>query len=167
MPATIIVSLSLCVCVCACIICFRSISLPLSRLYPVVVTCGELHRAIGISVCMVAAVRAGRRCLVGADIGTESASMVFSFTVEKGGAVGSWWQSAIAAWVVKIIGVVRGVVAVAAVHASGVVVVRAWSIVVVHVDSLVSLFVMGRHGEGSLIGIDVLAAADLATIIAW
>lgn len=166
MPATIIISLSLCVC--ACIICFRSISLSLSSLYPVVVTSGELHRAIGISICMVAAVRAGRRCLVrGADIGTESASMVFSFTVEKGVAVGSWRQSAIAAWVVIIIGVVRGVVAVAAVHASVVVIVRAWSIVVVHVDSLVSLFIMGRHGEGSLVGIDVLAAADLATIIAW
>lgn len=116
---------------------------------------------------MVAAVRARRRRLVGAHIGTESASIVFSFTVEKGGAVGSWWQSAVAVGVVKVIGVVRGVVAVAAVHASVVVVVSARSIVVVHVDSLISLFVMGRHGEGSLIGIDVLAAADFATIIAW
>lgn len=130
-------------------------------------TSRELHRSIGISVCMVAAVRAGRRCLVvGAEISTESASMVFSFTVEKGGAVGSWRQSTVAVGVVKVIGVVRGVVAVAAVHAGVVVVVSARSIVVVHVDSLIGLFIMGRHGEGSLIRVNVLAAGDFATIIA-
>lgn len=116
---------------------------------------------------MVAAVRTGRRCLVGAEIGTKSASIVFSFTVEKGGAVGSRRQSTVAVGVVKVIRVVRGVVAVAAVHASVVVVVGARSIVVVHVDSLISLFIMGRHGEGGLVRIDVLAAADFATIIAW
>lgn len=154
-------------CVCACIICFLSISLPFSRLYPVVVTSGELHRAIGISVCVVTAVRAGRRRLMVADISAESASMVFSFTVEKGGAVGSWRQSTIAVGIVKVIRVVRGVVTVAAVHAGVVVVVSARTIVVVHVDSLISFFIVGRHGESSLVRVDVLAATDFATIVAW
>jgi hypothetical protein len=148
-------------------LCFHLFSLPFS-LYPVVVTSGELNRAVGISVRMVAAVRARRWCLVdAADIGTKIASVVFSLTIEKGGAVGSCWQSAVAAWVVKVIGVVRGVVAVAAVHAGVVVVVSARSIVVVHVDSFISLFVMGRHGECGLVRVDVLAAADFAAIIAW
>jgi hypothetical protein len=146
--------------------CFLSI-FPSLRLYPVIVAGGELHRSISIGICMAAAVWARGRRLVAAQIGTEIASVVLSFAVEKWGAVGSWGQSTVAVRVVKVIGVVRSVVAVAAVHGGGVVVVRrAWSIVVVHVDSLISLFVVRRHGKGSLVGIDVLPPTELAVIVA-
>lgn len=39
-------------------------------------------------------------------------------------------------------------------------------IVVIHVDPLVSFLVMGGHGEGSLVGVDVLPAPDLTVVVA-
>lgn len=38
-------------------------------------------------------------------------------------------------------------------------------IVVVHVDTLIGLVVMGRHGEGRLVGINVLTTTDFAVVV--
>lgn len=38
-------------------------------------------------------------------------------------------------------------------------------IMVVHVDPLVSFLVVGRHGKGSLVGVDVLPAPDLTVVV--
>lgn len=98
-------------------------------------------------------------------VGAESTSVVLRLAVEQGVAVAARGESAVAVRVVKVIGVVRTVVAVAAVHA-GVVIVVTGGIVVVHVDSLVGLVVVGSHGKGSLVGVDVVATANLAAVVA-
>lgn len=105
------------------------------------------------------------RAEIGAEVATEIAAVVLSLAVEKGAAVASRGESAVAVGVVKVIGVVGSVVTVAAVH-GGVVVVVAWSIMVIHVDPLVSLLVVRCHGKCSLIRVDVVATADLAAVVA-
>lgn len=94
--------------------------------------------------------------------------------------VGTMGHRAVASWIIVIGAVGVGIaVSVAAVSIiAGIVVttlvvvavvasvgVTAW-LLVVHVDSLICLVIVGGHGKGSLVGINVFTTTNLAVVVA-
>lgn len=125
-----------------------------------VVECvGEDGRAVIVRVALVRI--AGRRVCVGHGCRPR---VVLGVVVEEG--VGARRKGAVTAGVVVLGAVgVTLVVAVIAVVAVAVVL-AARGLVLIRMDALICLVVMGSHGEGGLVGVDVLAAAELAVVIA-
>ena len=112
----------------------------------------------------------GTACRVGIVGGHRgrSTAVVLGIVIEHG--VVSWGKSAEAVRIIVIsaIGVGIAVARVAAVAALVVAtaVGTTRGLVIVHVNSLVSLVAVRSHGESSLVGVDVVGA-HLAVVVAW
>lgn len=144
--------------------------------YPVVVARGELGRTgllirvrgratiagdavlLGATVARIALVDAARPAVSTADVAPHVASNVAANV------------ASVVISVVIIVGVgaatsVRATVRGTAISTARVIVIAA-GFTLIHVDGRISLFVMGSHGEGRLVGIDVVGVGKLAVIVA-
>lgn len=145
--------------------------------YPVVVARGELGRTglllirvrgratvagdtvlLGGAIARIALVDTARPAVSTADVAPHVASNVAANV------------ASVVISVVVIVGVgaatsVRAAVRSAAISTARVIVIAA-GFTLIHVDGRISLFVMGSHGEGRLVRIDVVGVGKLAVIVA-